>query len=106
MTYIAAIFALCAVALYVTTNHYRTRAANLEYLLDDAQRNAAYWQQRTDALICENNTLAVDLVHSGLMAAYCRSHRQHRRDDAAGFILVTGLAREGRKMHAWKVGAP
>lgn len=117
MTTIAAISLLAAVALYVTGNHFRNRCANLEimlaterdktcelsYALDDATREADRYRTSNAHLIAENNTLLIDLCHTEREAQLCRSHRQRRRDNAAGWILVTGLAREERKMVAWNV---
>lgn len=106
MSFLALFFGICAIALLATTNYHRNRAANLEIhncdlreqladahaKLDDAQRNATYWQKRHSSLLCENNTLLVDLTHVEQRNQYLESLHSHRKGEVAGVRLVSGCA--------------
>lgn len=84
-------------------DHLRDQVCELSYALDDATRERDQLRHTNSLLIAENNTLLIDLCHTEREAQLCRSYRQRKRDNAAGWILVTGLAREERKMVAWNV---
>lgn len=110
---IAAAFVLLATAAFCAALYYQDVAANLEYdrdhtrdaladtsaLLDDATRNAAYWQARTAALLCENNTLAVDLYHTETRMTYLENLHSQRKGTAAGIALLRGTVQQERKLH-------
>jgi hypothetical protein len=68
--------------------------------LDDATRNAAYWQERTDKLVEENNTLAVDLHFTQERNVWLESIHMARKGETAGVKLLCGRTNMQAKMQA------
>jgi hypothetical protein len=67
--------------------------------LDDSQRNAAYWQERTDKLIDENYTLGIDLYRTETEAQYLRGFVRRQKDTTAGVVLLYGAPNAKRQLH-------
>jgi hypothetical protein len=79
---------------------YRDQLIEALAQLDDAQRNAAYWQERTDKLVEENNTLVVDLMHTERRNVYLEQIHQARKGETAGVKLLCGRTNMQAKMQA------
>lgn len=107
---VAAIIA--CVILYAAARYHCDRAANLQaqadYLtervvdlsarLDDAERELSRLQITNGYLIAESTTLVDDLVRSEAHSNYLAACLRKRRGTSAGWLLLAGLCREGRRM--------
>jgi hypothetical protein len=78
---------------------YRSQLIEALAQLDDATRNAAYWQERTDKLVTENNTLVVDLYRTETEAQYLRGFVRRQKDTTAGVVLLYGTPNPKRQLH-------
>jgi hypothetical protein len=67
---------------------YRDQLIEALAQLDDATRNAAYWQERTDKLVQENNTLAVDLHFTQERNVWLESCFRQRKATLEGYRLL------------------
>lgn len=113
MTILAVTLALAFVAMYVRSEVYANRCANLEIhieglrdeivelvcKLDDAQREAARLRVTQDYLIRENTTLLTDLMHTERICQYYRSRRRRNKEAALSLYLLGGAARPNKKAH-------
>jgi hypothetical protein len=79
---------------------YRSQLIEALAQLDDATRNAAYWQERTDKLVTENNTLVVDLHFTQERNVWLESIHMARKGETAGVKLLCGRTNMQAKMQA------
>lgn len=97
--YVAARFqANRAANLQVQAEYLTDRVANLVARLDDAERELSRLQITNGYLIAESTTLVDDLVRSEAHSNYLAACLRKRRGTSAGWLLLAGLCREGRRM--------